>query len=487
MTQSSPHSLPRKVVSRRLEQAIEYVERGWFPASPQILEKIQNRVHNQEYNNNFDLLLNDLKSDFSLFTYLLKGIRSEYPKDKTILEPVAVLRSLNISKILSLISVPIDEISSHTFQEMEKSQAIRLKNTVLGCTTSGLLAEKTQGNVNSDQVFTLSLIRQLGLNLISWNYPSIYGRALQSVKDGVEAEFDEILATQLGFRPIELASALTLPAHAITHYADDLGLKIPEEGEPDVPSITRKLCEIGEAFAILNDTEHYPSGSSQSRASASQIDTILGPNAEPLIFETVKKVYKDYLILSPELNQLIVSTKIAESDKPNPYGKALYSRNPYISKLPEDVKKRIGQVYNTIKKGQVSTEGIQLLATDLMPTIGFHRGCIYLLEQRELTLTPRLRIGTDKVNRYRALSCIDPGFESNPVVHAFSCSYPVRETEIIFLGERVSLVAGALGVSERAGVLYLEMSPLLVSATNYDALAIFKAFRQCLNDCLGLK
>jgi hypothetical protein len=475
----------RSIVSRRLEQAIEYVERGWFPASPQALEKIHKRAESGSYNNDFELLLSDIKGDFALFTYLLKGIRSEYPKDKTILEPVAVLRSLEISKIVNLISVPVDVISSHSFHEMEKTQAARLKNLIVGCTATELMAEKVLGNANLDQVFTLSVIRQLGLNLISWNYPSIYGRALQSVKEGAEDEFDEVLVTNLGFRPIELASALTLPAHAIAFYAEDLGLKIPPQGQADDPSITRKLCEIGEAFASINDTEHYPTSTVEARGKVAEIQTLLGANAEPLIYDKIKKVYKDYLTLAPQISQLILPSKVPESDKPNPYGKALFSRNPYVSKLPNDLKIKIEQVYHTIRKGQISTDGIQLLATDILPQVGFHRGCIYLVEQKELTLTPRLRIGTDQVSRYRALSCFDTG--GNPVVDAFSCSYPVKETDIVFLGDRVSLLAGALGVSERAGVLYLEMTPALKSGVKYDALAVFKAFRHCLNDCLSLK
>lgn len=486
---SSQATLNSAQRQRRLDQAIEYVARAWFPANPEVLTRIKTRAEAGEYNDAFDVLLNDLKSDFSIFTYLLKELREHYPPDSDGIDPITLMRSLDISRLISMISVSSDAISRHSFMEMEKAQAARLKHFILGCSTSEMLADSKGGELDPEQIFTLAAVRQLGLNLVAWNYPSIYGRVLQSLKDGAPGELDAMLADQLGFEPIQLASALTLPAQVRQQFASELGLPVKKaESSPDEKAlVARKLCEIGEAFAILNDPENYPTGSAQSHTSIQEIESILGPGGIERIHAAAHSRYVSYLTISPDITKLSPADQKAVKEAGSAYGRALSLRNPYLSRLPEQFRDHITEVYRLVKKGQVSTDGIQKLATEVLPQVGFPRGCIYLIEQHDLTLSPRLRIGQDSVKRYRPVSCLDHSETGNPVVDSFSCSYPIKQMNCLFLGQRVSLIAGVLGVSERAGVLYLEMSDALVQDMNIDILGVYKAFRQCMNDCLNLR
>jgi hypothetical protein len=301
---------------------------------------------------------------------------------------------------------------------------------------------------------------------------------LQVVKGDTNDEFDDIITRQLGFKPVELAAAITLPEHLMSHYAVELGLEPATEEDL---SLDAKICMIGDAFAALNDPDTYPSGTKASRQVVGELEQLIGPSPTETIFKASRAAFPHYLALSSQFDKMVQPSS-AGTARPNPYGKALLQKNSYISKLPTDLQTRFAEVYQLIKKNQVSPEAIQLLVSDLIPAAGYSRGCIYLMENRELTLTPRLRIGSGSINRYRALSCIDPGLETNPIVHAFSCSYPVKETNIVFLGEHVSLVAGALGTSERAGVLYLEVSNATESGRDMDSLQLFRAIRQCMNE-----
>lgn len=486
----SSKSSARSAGQRRLEQAIEYVARTWFPANPEVLERIHHRSTSGKYQDNFDLLLYDLKSDFAVFSFLLKEMRGLYPNVASAADPIEMMRSMDLDALLKLITIPSDAISSHSFQEMEKTQASRLKHLMWSCSTSEILADKTGETVNAGQVFTYSVVRQLGLNLIAWNYPSIYGRVVQSLKEGAEGELDQLLLAQLGFEPIELAAALTFPEQLGDELSSILGLPgetREQELESDDVAMQKKLCEIGEAFAILNDPETFPTGTPAARTSIQEIEDILGPGGAETIVRSIKSRYVSYLTLKPDLLNLDAKSRDAGRHGNNPYGKMLFTRNQFAARLSEDFRERLANVYSKVMKGQVSTEGIQFLVSELIPFAGFNKGCIFLLEQKELTLTPRLRIGDDRLGRYKPVSAMDSGLIANPIAEAFYASFPVKQTGAVFLGESVSLIAGVLGVSERAGVLYLEMTESLASSTKVDPVTTFKAIRQCMNDCLNLR
>lgn len=488
MTQPTTKATTR-TSARRLDQAIEYVARTWFPANPEVLERIRNRAESGKYQDDFELLLSDLKSDFAIFSYMLKELRGRYPSGATEIDPIGLMRSMDRKDLLKMITIPSDAISSHSFQEMEKAQAARLKHFIWSCSTSEMLANKSDNEISSEQVFTVAVVRQLGLNLIAWNYPSIYGRVLQSVKEGAEGELDQLLADQIGFEPIELAAALTYPENLNNELTDILGMTRPDREEAkvsDTVMMQRKLCEIGEAFAILNDPENYPTGTPEARTSIQEIEEILGPGGTDSIVKSIKTRYVSYLAVNPDLIDTEKAKDKARAAS-NPYGKMLLSRNQHASRLPEKFKERIASVYSLVMKGQVSTEGIQQLVTDLIPYAGFSRGCIFLLEQKEYILIPRLRIGSDNLARYRPVSCMDSGLHNNPVYEAFYSSFPIKQSGAVYLGETTSLIAGVLGTTERAGVLYLEMPDGVANSTIMDVTVAFKALRQCMNDCLNLK
>lgn len=474
---------------RRLEQAVEYVSRTWFPVNPDVFAAIQATLQAGKYDNNLTALIQDIKKDFSVFTYCLKGIRDLYPPGNADKSPFAVLKVMDHEVLKKLISVPSTEISSHDFLAMERAQSTRLKHMVLSCSTAELLAMKN--SLNPDEVYTLTVLRQLGMNLVAWNYPSIYQRALQTLRNGSELELDDILADLLGFTPKELAAELTLPVEMRERNAIDLGL-VSQEGETEIlsvesDSLSRKMCEIGEAFAVLNDPEQHPSGTSRSKTVIAEINHILGPQSLNLIREVMNRKYVSYVKHSPEIfavNSAIESNIQRASFH---YGAVLYSKNQYVTRTPEELQRRIREVYSRLSKGQVSTEGIQMLASDLLPSVGFQRGCIFLLDQKRLFLMPRLRIGNDSVSRYKTYNCGDSLDMGNPIVDALTCSYPIKQENTFFNGEGCSLIAGALGGHERAGVLYLEMSDKLVENAALEPLAIFKALRQCFNDCLNLR
>ncbi len=486
MTQSTKATT--RTSTRRLDQAIEYVARTWFPANPEVLERIRNRADSGKYEDDFELLLNDLKSDFAIFSFMLKELRGFYPDDAKEIDPIKLMRSMNRKDLLKLITIPSDAISSHSFQEMEKAQANRLKHFIWSCSTSEMLADKSEATCSAEQVFTVAVVRQLGLNLIAWNYPSIYGRVLQSLKEGAEGELDQLLADQIGFEPIELAAALTYPEKLNSELTDILGMTRPsdENGMSDTALMQRKLCEIGEAFAILNDPESYPTGTPAARTSIQEIEEILGPGGTDSIVKSIKSRYVSYIATNPDFIATDNANERARQNI-NPYGKALYNRNSHAQRLPDNFKDRLAAVYGMVMKGQVSTDGIQQLVSDLIPFAGFSRGCIFLLEQREYVLIPRLRIGNDNLKRYKAVSCMDSGLQNNPIYEAFYSSFPIKQSGAVYLGDTTSLIAGVLGTTERAGVLYLEMPDGVANSTLMDVNVVFKALRQCMNDCLNLK
>ncbi len=153
----------------------------------------------------------------------------------------------------------------------------------------------TAKKANYDLAFTCALLKQLGLNLIAWNYPSIYTRALGMVKSA-QSTLEELIEENLGFDPALLAEELILSSNTHPYIRQAMGLPVKpnfEEFLPEGSSVQSDIvgiCEIGEAFAQLNDSEHYPNISRNYTTVLAQIDETLGQGGSNIIMNVVYNI-----------------------------------------------------------------------------------------------------------------------------------------------------------------------------------------------------
>lgn len=471
---------------RRLQQAADYVSRQWFPVNPEISDAIRAKLNDSSYGESHQKLLVDLKQDFALFTYCLRKIKENNLSDSH--SPLDGFLSVSFPTLKEILLSPGQDISKHDISGAEKGQALRLKYTVLSCSTAELMAIAKKKN--QDLAFTCALLRQLGLNLIAWNYPSIYMRALGMVKSA-QSTLEEIIKENLGFEPALLAEELILCSKTHPNIRKALGLAPSEEAEALSGSIVMDsaivdICEIGEAFAQLNDPEHYPNISRNYSTVISQIDESLGASGSNMIMNLVNQKFITYVTSVPEVfnqeNPLEQSVAKVAQD----YTNKLFEQNVYAQRCPEDLKNQLKEVYKHIAKGQVSSIGVGFLVNKVIPTAGFVRGCVYLLDPKSMNLVPKLRIGQCILSRYKAINCSLVSPEGSLIVEAMYCSTPIKQQGVFLHGDLVSPMLGPIGSKEAVGVLYIEMSEQLQLKETQECLNYFKAIRDCLNDCLNL-
>jgi len=302
---------------------------------------------------------------------------------------------------------------------------------------------------------------------------------------------EELIQENLGFEPLHLAEELILSKDTDPIIRQAMGLAPNGStdhgpGGGNIDSSLVDICEIGEAFAQLNDPEHYPNISRNYTTVISQIDETLGEGGSGLIMNVVNQKFITYVTAIPDVfkqdNEIEKSIFKVASD----YTNKIFEQNVYAQRCPVALKNEIREVYKHVSKGQVSSMGVGFLVNKVIPLAGFTMGCVYLLDIKSMNLIPKLRIGQCNLSRYKSINCSLVSPEGSLIVEAMYCSMPIKQEGVFLHGDLVSPILGPIGAREPSGVLYLEMSDSLQLKETQECLTYFKAIRDCLNDCLNL-
>lgn len=484
---------------RRLKEAVKYVSRTWFPVNSKVLEQVQSKLAAGVYTEQKQALIDDLKSDFSLLTFCLRKLETVVATEHTSANPIDTLRELEIDQLKAILSQTDSEISSHRFDDMRDVQALRMRHSLISCGTAELIARNT--NNDPDFAFSCALLRQLGFMLVAWNYPGSFQKALASVLatgNDIESE----LAKIVGFEPALLGYEVTLHWNTCPELRSALGWKSFSYGPPKngasfpdtlaANELKRKAetigryCELGETFARVNNQQHYPQAVQQWKQVEKELKALLGENAVATVSEHVHGLCKNFVSVSNEIFGAEISPDVTVKKANSAFVARLMDENTYVKRCPVPIQTEFKEVYERISQGEVSTEGVNLLVSRLIPNAGFVRGCIFLVDSNKAQLVPRVRIGDSTGRQYKAVSCSASGEHSNPISEAFHCATPLKQERAFLHNDVVSHVSGKFGNTEKGGVLYLEMSERLLRQENHTAVVYFKAIRQCLDHCLNL-
>lgn len=488
--------------SKHLKLAVQYVGDRWFPVNSDLFKKIQTDLTNGSYENDIDLLLNDLKKDFSLYMYCLKELSkmaraetesnnaSELANTKN---PLQLIKQANLNTLKTILSTPENKISAHSFKEISANQAKQIQSSLISAGTAEVLSIRYE--IDPEAGFSAALLRQLGLTLIAWNYPHVYNRSVVAITP--QHSLDDLIDKVLGFSPtllgIQIASGWDLP----TEIRQAIGERVSFTQEKDQSdfeiekrkSVAEKLanfCEIGEALARANDPEHYPSAAADFKTAETQIKDHLGPKGLALIQKRIGQISEHYTKVNPTLFKVCEAQEISQKATTISFTKTLVAKNNYLKYCPPLLKENITDAYNSITPGQVSKDSIDILTKQAMPNAGFLKGCIYLVDPVSMRLIPRLKIGDVNLSRFKAVYFDSISSSTDPIATAFRCKTPILEENVFVNNEKVTYVAGVIGTNEKAGVLYLEVSSRATQTNSQNALVLFKAIRQALNESLNL-
>lgn len=489
--QKKQNALTTTNSAKGFQNALTHVVQGWFPPNPKILKQIQTRLTNGDYVGNRQGFVDDLKADLALFGYVLRELKSYSHRNKLEQDSVTLLLGGDLELIKPILEVSEERISGHEFDDAKKEQIQRLKYAVLSCGTSETIAEAS--GVDANVVYSCAFLRQLGLNLVAYNYPHFYSRALGSLVESQE-DIEKLLQRSLGFYPVVLGYRAVFGGKISPQYLAVLG---GEDQKPALPTDhtdyrvrpdkLRKLLDVGEGLARINDPEHFPKASAGYGQIVGDIQEFLGENGMKILGSRIVRRFPGYLAIAPDLQDRIAHPERNILTASAAHGRRLFEKNSYVQRCSPGIQPRFQQVYAQMSPGSASREAIALLIGSVVPACGFPRGCLYLIEQNAMVLQPRLRIGDQPLSRYKPLHCTLINPEGSPIVEALYCRVPIKQESVFLHNEQVSHITAAVGPQEPLGVLYLEATQQLLEAENNQALNRFRAIKQCLEHCLGIE
>jgi hypothetical protein len=484
----------REYSQRRLEKATKHVSALWFPINPTVLSEIREAFEQRTYESNPGKLLDDLKRDFALFTFLVKELSriatDERLDPAIILNPVELIRWAGPTRIHAIIARDNSLPQNHMFHALEPFQAERLRETAIIASTAEVLSESH--NLDPTTGFCHGVVREIGLNLIAWNYPTLFSRVLNDL--GPESSLDERLAEELGFSPALLAMRVLSPLN--TGDAPELLAK------QDAFATYNQLCEIGEALARAERPGTYPSAENDWKLASEYLRRTVGDRGVDLVktraIENSNQYQKALSPLFKSLEEFSPQKKVEDYSK-----RTSIRRNKWLSQCSPEVRRALKSLYGEMHDIQSARRVLESLLHTIIPQAGFTGGCVFVVDPAVMALMPRAIFGNIVLRAVERIalrntlgskstpfdceviesSCVDGDLAAT----ALSCAQPVIEHHDENHQRALTGMYGSLGDSKRIGVLYLEAHEPATIAEEQQALSTFKAVRQALADALHLE
>lgn len=493
---SSSQRSGSNTASTALRRAVSHVSSLWFPINAPLLERIQVALREGKYDLDLDFLIEDLKSDLALFTYTIKQLCELVEKESggSKLGELSVrelFEFCGIVKIQQVLAVAPNQISRHASDSSSQSQVETIEAALISASTAELLAEK-QGADLVD-TFSTAVLRQLGLTLIAYNYPTAFRKAISMSGNG--KGLDLVISEQLGFSPALLASALVQqwrPLSRTIRYAvaQERGLN-PEELDRvsaiknDAETI-KKVCEVGEALVRASAPSRYPSASQDWQSARDFIEATLGHEGMHQIAERVKTSCTGYAKLFPGMLPRGENFNPEHALHEHHYA-AVVAQNPLIAQCLPPLRVALAELYSKLESKITTKDALQFLVSRVLPVSGFVGGCVFTLDPAISALVPRLKFGRVELRKVNSVAISENGSNGDCVALAFNCAAPILEHYQTDPETEIGLVAGAFGGSKSIGVLYVEYPYAVLKELSSGALTHFKAIKSALNHCLDLR
>ncbi|MEY4668541.1 MAG: hypothetical protein RL518_1240 [Pseudomonadota bacterium] len=461
--------------NRRIERALQHVMRPWFPINQEVLSSIQKNLDGGVYASAPQQLLADLKGDFALFTYVVKElgiVAVQEQVDKAILNnPVELIRWGGCDRIKEILAPDKKLPTTHSLHWSEPFQVARLRETAVIASTAAVLSEKK--DLDPEVGFSRGVIREIGLNLIAWNYPTLYSKVLNNLKP--DATLDEELSKELGFTPSLLAMRVLRPV------APEKGEGAPAQDEPSWAAYD-ELCQVGEALARAENPETYPSAQNDWQKANQYLTENAGTGALELIKERAVEQSKKYQEALPEVFNSLENFNPKRNIDVHARMKAVIADQDFRL-CPPHVQEALRCLYNEIDGYAVNKSAIQTLLKSIIPQAGFTGGCVFVIDPSTSSLKPRTVIG--QVN-LRAISnvTLDP---QDLAVAALGTHGPLFDLKEDALPTPLEGIYSALGEQRKVGVLYLESPKAENEQPEGKTIGTYNILKKALCDVLHLK
>jgi hypothetical protein len=479
--------------TRILERAHRHVTDYWIPMTASLKERILINFQDGTYQRDIDLLLADIRSDYSLFIACLSELKTviELSGDGEDKVPgdgiLAPLRTLSPDVLEEFVTNLLERSHSHDLESASFAQTARFQETFLSAGAAQELARST--HLDSETACASALIRQLGYTLIAWNYPTAYEEAMSALGDGDQLSFDTALSQRLGFSPQMLAIRVVrdwgLPADLEAALKDSFNPLHEDSSVMAAASASYgAVCRIGETLARANNPQVYPSAKSDWKVASREIERRLGRKGMDRIRAAFAHMCREYVSALPAIFRagLVIDSDFSKEALAYP---GTTDGNPYLPHCEALVQKSLEHLYQAISNNNDSQRAIKQLVREVIPTARFSGGYVFTPDPQYTSLVARLEIGCPELGLERNIDLGSPDAPDHIAVEAFQSGSPVivranPEERVLF-----SAIAAPLGTTQRLGVLYLEIPQAVFANNPAQHTTHFKAICQALHDCLS--
>ena len=479
--------VPNPAAERKAESARICVNSGWLPLNPLLLQEIQQKLESGVYVENRTQLFDDLRGDLSLFTHAIRFMRNRLTEPEPTVNPAAGLAELDDEDLRKMLLTPALRHSKHKLSGINKLRSDIIKSSYAsGNAAHAIAVEGVSAGVDIEpnSAYSCALLRQLGWNLIAWNYSPVLGSVLRNSKS--EEEAARATKALIGISPIELSA----------EYAREW-LLTPELRDAIQPNYSsyfgsatarvhaiRSVCEVSEAFGRTQAPSRFPGAEKQWERKSKQLESLV-PEIDLQAFKSAVEEQTGRQLES--LHQAAIkrrpaTVQIFAAEKAVAHSKRSFESNTFLRKCPEAMREQFRPVYDEMKDNAPSAAALQSLVSKAIPAAGFAGGVIYLLDGRNSDLVPAIKIGAAINNISKHLNSL----LAASAEEAFNSEVPMRKEEIVDNQLHVEHISASFGRAEKPGVLLLELSAEAAQTPEHDGTLYFKAIRQCLHDCLAI-
>ncbi len=478
------------VSNKRLNRTLEYVSKLWIPLNKKTLSTIREGLSNGKYDEDRKALMNELKSDLSLYTWCLRRLCeiADVPEgQENNFDPLRAFEQIEIDQLEELLEVEPHEISQHSLESSNEEQVKLLQEAILGATTAETLAEKQEGD---SRAYGATLLRQLGLTLIAWNYPSVFSEVMQKVKKG--ADLDTEMTMKLGFSPALLATNVVRSWGVSQQKCYSLGLDL-ERKDPRQPAPPQgqqekflwEVCEFGERLARASNPETYPRAAGDWDKVELKVTQVLGKNGMTKIRNRFERYCAHYVKALP--NMLFGTGTLFDKGRyPDLVKKKIHRpENHFVEKCRADLRLEIKHLYEEIDEASgVDQSLVRSLVHDVIPFAGFAGGRIYTLDPTLGKLFPQLQFGEVRCLKGGAVDYTIKLEFAGLIAKAYQATDPLLKLEDDSEYGRILQIAGPVGKLRRLGVLYLERRYNPAEDEQSQLVTHFQAIAGALTDIL---
>lgn len=477
-------------VQRRLDKAYAYVSDYWFPANSALIEKLKIGLKEGRYDFDVRSLVSEVKGDFSLYMYCLKELIRTLRDEglDTPASPLELFEVAGLERLKKILSIEATNISRHSITEISDLQAVRFEEVMVSASTAELLSENY--DVDPELGFTAACLRQLGHTLIAWNYPKLYEEVISTLKTG--DQLDIMLARKLGFSPALLAMKVVRSWGVPKELY--LSLECEEESEDieedeildSISDVITRACKVGEALARASSGNKYPQSKEDWDLAKLEIETHLGSRGMDIVREKYEEHLENYVSALPEMFQggVILDPEYRKHEEER--AEKLQERNPFVLQCRPRIKRKLSAFYEKLTSEHVDKENLKFLVREIVPYAEFTGGCVYTVDPGLMMLVPQLDFGVMWLRGDEAVDYSIARSNSDMVAVAFRSNDPVVEYKLGPEGHALVAISGIFGVSQRVGIMYLEIPEIIYSQEPTAHLIHFKALVQSLNDSLSL-